>query len=536
MKTLNQPCALRTPLDPAGAAFFWRSKAYTLLKVDVAVDNNRDGEVSFDGTDVTTEEQPFRFWLNDDSDITEIGESPSGVADSADNEITTKRDLEDFTRLSFRAEGIEEQLKNGDIELGFKWKNASDSPSLKLYWSAMASGSKLYVEDDSEADLQMAADYKAALGTVSGSTATYIDKKVFEDIDAEGAVHFLFEGVSEGKGQLVTMLKINGSESEGPGEWIELLEIEKMYQTANATPTGGFASTLQNTSSAPNYPSFGHSIESGFEAAWDETQNATVFIHGWRTSAEGSRMSAEIMFKRLWWEGYKGRFVYFRWPTLTGDYTFSDSELRAWKYGESLKSLLSSGVLSGYRKNVVAHSLGNVVVGGAIKRGASFDTYVAMQAAIAAGCYDMNSSDTYFAAKVTPDLADPDKGYRGYLSDTSISVINYYNPNDYALVAGTYSTFFFGSYDTNWRKWQRDYKPRSASLGTAWDGSIRYVYDSSEPSLIFRLYLFRDRPPAAFDDEILRYVSDNEESMSMIASSKSAALGATQGTLLISSN
>jgi len=35
MKTLDQPCALRTPLDPVRAAFFWRSKAYTLLKVDV---------------------------------------------------------------------------------------------------------------------------------------------------------------------------------------------------------------------------------------------------------------------------------------------------------------------------------------------------------------------------------------------------------------------------------------------------------------------------------------------------------------------
>ncbi|MBT63962.1 MAG: hypothetical protein CML13_12200 [Puniceicoccaceae bacterium] len=495
--------------------------------MDMAVDGDRDGEVTFEGADTTSEDEPFRFWLNNDSDIAEVGESPTGAADSSNNEISTKRDLEDFARLSFTTDVIQDQLKSGDIELGFKWKGAEGSPSLKLYWSAMSDGSKLYVEDDEEADLQMDAKYKTALGTVSGSTATYVDKKVFESIEDDDKVHFLFEGVSAGKGELIMTLKMNGTESETSGEWIELLPIEKMYQTANATPTGGFNSTLQNTATAPSYPSFGHSIESGFEAAWDETQNATVFIHGWRTPAEGSRMAAEIMFKRLWWQGYQGRFIYFRWPTLTGDYTFSDSELRAWKYGDSLKSLLDSGIPNGYRKNVVAHSLGNIVVGGAIKRGASMNTYVAMQAAIPAGCYDTSSSDNYFAAKSTPDLADPDKGYRGHLSDTSINVINYFNPSDYALVAGTYNTFFFGSYDTNWRKWQRDYKPRYGSLGTAWDGDIRYIYNPSDPSLILRLYLFRDRPIAANDDEILRYVNDIEESMSMIASSKSAALGAT---------
>jgi len=38
MKILNQPCALRPPLDPVRAAFFGRSKAYTLLKVDLSAD------------------------------------------------------------------------------------------------------------------------------------------------------------------------------------------------------------------------------------------------------------------------------------------------------------------------------------------------------------------------------------------------------------------------------------------------------------------------------------------------------------------
>jgi hypothetical protein len=46
MKTLDQPCALRTPLDPAGAAFFWRSKAYTLLKVDITAEDGDGNNVA----------------------------------------------------------------------------------------------------------------------------------------------------------------------------------------------------------------------------------------------------------------------------------------------------------------------------------------------------------------------------------------------------------------------------------------------------------------------------------------------------------
>jgi hypothetical protein len=36
------------------------------------------------------------------------------------------------------------------------------------------------------------------------------------------------------------------------------------------------------------------------------------------TEAESENFS-ETMFKRLWWQGYKGRFAALRWPTLSAD-------------------------------------------------------------------------------------------------------------------------------------------------------------------------------------------------------------------------
>jgi hypothetical protein len=91
------------------------------------VDANRDGEMSFTvaathDKDGTTAEKPYRFWLNNDHDTAtsahpEGEEMDSGPEDSADNAITSKRDLEDFTRLWITFKGITEMLKTGGVTL-----------------------------------------------------------------------------------------------------------------------------------------------------------------------------------------------------------------------------------------------------------------------------------------------------------------------------------------------------------------------------------------------------------------------------------
>jgi hypothetical protein len=50
--------------------------------------------------------------------------------------------------------------------------------------------------------------------------------------------HFLFEGVSEGKGQLVvTIHNSDGKETaEGPGVWLDLKDVKEMYLRGMALP------------------------------------------------------------------------------------------------------------------------------------------------------------------------------------------------------------------------------------------------------------------------------------------------------------
>lgn len=113
---------------------------------------------------------------------------------------------------------------------------------------------------------------------------------------------------------------------------------------------------------------------------------------------------AETMFKRLWWQKYKGHVGLFDWPTLTtidfigipidGLLKYDRSEQMSWNSAKALKVLLESLYSddSPYKGKVrvLAHSQGNVVTGEAIKLAlpGTVHTYIASQAAIPANVYD----------------------------------------------------------------------------------------------------------------------------------------------------
>jgi len=78
--------------------------AVIMLNVDLSVDANRDGVVSLtDDDDDPTQDKPFRFWLNHDTDDSDTEEEPATTPDYSNSTIDTQRDLEDFARLWFSA-------------------------------------------------------------------------------------------------------------------------------------------------------------------------------------------------------------------------------------------------------------------------------------------------------------------------------------------------------------------------------------------------------------------------------------------------
>ncbi len=230
----DDPRSLEYP-DVDGCALF-----LYLIPIELAVDANRDGQIQLGrARDITQANAPFRFWCNDDNDGTGNGtEALGGAEDSSDNEIRSKRDLEDFARLWLRVGGLHKEIADGKVRIGLKWRDSSD-PSIQVYRAAESNGRTRYLERNGPATSQISGDYKIAKATVTGTGPAMFPTDVFANLsDQRPNTYFLFEGVSEGKGQLVvTLHTANGTEiAEGPGVWLDLLNIKSMYARASATP------------------------------------------------------------------------------------------------------------------------------------------------------------------------------------------------------------------------------------------------------------------------------------------------------------
>jgi len=165
----------------------------------------------------------------------------------------------------------------------------------------------------------------------------------------------------------------------------------------------------------------------------------------------------ETAFKRLYWQGYKGHFGAFQWPTgygfgggawdvLTDPRNFDNSESNAWASATGLLGKLND-LNNQYPGHVylMAHSMGNVVAGEALKQssGQVVNTYVAMQAAIAAHAYDPScATHSFYYLGINRDNGTPNRFAEHWTNDAScyfngingaVTFVNFFNVNDYAL-------------------------------------------------------------------------------------------------------
>ena len=199
-------------------------------------------------------------------------------------------------------------------------------------------------------------------------------------------------------------------------------------------------------------PSFEYSISQATNTPY------ILFVHGWNMERWVKDRFAETAFKRLYWQGYQGRFGSFRWPTGSGitDTTsavvehrnFDDSEFNAWKSGTGLKNMLTRlNILYPGNAYLMAHSMGNVVTGEALRLAGTnqlVNTYVAMQGAVASHAYDPNRPNRYLGAGGIQDSGTPNRYAQYYTNGAPCyfngsagagTYVNFFNTNDFALSA-----------------------------------------------------------------------------------------------------
>ena len=446
-----------TAIDPTPAG----QHAVLLTPLLMAVDANRDGTVSYGGDDMTSSNAPYRFWLNDDQDTPTSDwpfndqapeQVPPQTPDSQSSQIVSMRDLEDWTRLWIKISGMSSDIKAGKILVGLKWKTVvSETPSIKIVQATDSDGGLGYIKDSTKAQTQIGSailrnadpslpnrggysDSQLQLITPSTQTADFIfPTSVWSNLSNSNSSFFLFEGITEGKGELeIVFLQSDGKTLMCPGGsvWLDLLQIKKMYDRGHSEPTNDNFGYPYNT--PYNAPSVvykpGDTSEGGtpppIDVSDDEADELIVFVHGICITLDPFTSYSATMYKRLWWSGYKGRFAAFQWSTpgfptatsiasdpLATPAVFNNGEFHAWNCGPALaafvnaeRALVKAHSQSGANPIVgmAAHSLGNVVANSAYKAGLTTDYYCPMEAAISLSCFYPNLNTT-----TDPTFIDP---------------------------------------------------------------------------------------------------------------------------------
>ncbi len=456
-----------------------------LLPVEVAVDGNRDGEVTFNGVDRVTNEKPYRFWVNSDKDAGDDAaaedKNPNDTnidPDSDNDTIDCLRDLEDFTQLVLNAGSLAELIESDAIEIGFRFTDvkAGTDPSIRVFYAHEQDGNApdfdgaKYLTDETAAQAQMAhANSFARVDSGSQSLGiipnTFFDGSFFPEIDSQNPfVRFIFEGISPGEGTLALVVKMSdGTETEAPLLRMELLEVTDMYEHWTVGDDIDF-----EISAIPDQAS--RTSDSGtYDPEGPEEDDCIVFVHGWRMLNWERRYFASTAFKRLWHQGYKGRFFHFSWPTewterrtgILWDYlgnppedadNYADSEERAYHSAEGLRAFLMDlrTQYGAHRVRMFAHSMGGIVASEAMHLhskisggGQLLRTYASCQAAMAAYAYDSSATPRTTSAFLNLLFYDTPESYAAYPPTpgseyyagigSAGEIVNFHNIQDDAL-------------------------------------------------------------------------------------------------------
>ena len=192
------------------------------------------------------------------------------------------------------------------------------------------------------------------------------------------------------------------------------------------------------------------SFQYSYDSQTDINTPYILHVHGSNMEPWEKDRFAETMYKRLYWQGYQGRFGSFRWPTASGyspvlsppsEAFFGEIEDTAWLSAIGLKNLLTRlDILYPDQVQLSAHSMGNIAAGEALRQATStlVQTYTAFQGSVPAQDYDTNAP----TLTVSPDAGEPNV-YAHYWNATnaqyfagvigSARYVNFFNTNDFVL-------------------------------------------------------------------------------------------------------
>jgi Alpha/beta hydrolase of unknown function (DUF900) len=467
-----------------------------VIKLQLDVNHDRVMDLSFGGPDNTSQARPFVFWVNNDydrlapdsDDNTNYDDSVSPSSPQAvtpyspwqaapDSEyrdafghrvIPNRRDLQDFARLWVCGvtSNVLAALPPGTT-VTLDWGDVGNpnpaNPTIDLFPAADPDGGIGYLTNATIAATQVTwppppwrpndpnpCPYAGRLGP---GQSIQLNGSPFTNHWAGN--YFIWCGVSNGTGGLTLTIAQGGTNVLAQTTmYIQLVDIKQMYERWTIGDRPSFAPTNVARIAQEDIP-----LPFQYPAPTDTNTSYILYVHGWNVDRYDKDRFAETAFKRLYWQGYQGRFGAFRWPTdygfkgtlwkaTTDPKNYDNSEYTAWQSATGLLNKLNdlNGQYPGH-VYMLAHSMGNVVAGEALRlAGASqvVNTYVASQGAIPAHVYDSTVTNLIdFTHKnpsypITLSSYGPDTPniYGNWLAGNSAAVgrrVNFCNPTDFAL-------------------------------------------------------------------------------------------------------
>jgi hypothetical protein len=363
-----------------------------LISAELMVDANRDGRIDANDSEQVTEDNPWRWWINDDDDSGDTGGSDmpqnsehpnySTVAapDGSDvGIIDGTRDLVDFFPLylniselasRFPADGSNSytyNLKQEGGSVNFVYTDLSPTGALDYLRKLTGAGANNALALGGTPESPGAVTHRIT------SEGVALDPQWIKRISSTAYGILLIEGRKPDKNPIV--LEIDDSAGHRVTQVqlsLSLSSVEKMYRHKNLMGADNV------TGGPPDYATGDDSVHTEPENYPDTLCNNKyfVFVHGYNVNPEASRgWNAEI-FKRIHQSGSKARFVGVTWNGADTQISGMDVTVNYHKNVDhafqTAKGTEGAVGLADYVRalngNVIvaAHSLGNLIVASAI--------------------------------------------------------------------------------------------------------------------------------------------------------------------------
>ena len=495
---------------------------------------------------------PFRFWINDDNDDGAIASGSSdipgeGSGNASDTAVNGYSDLVDFFPLWLDIGSVLGLLDSHGFTVSLQYEPGGIG---FVYTELAPEQACSYLTNSAAASAALSETVNLIDGFGTGHP---LDEAFLSSIQQDGHGVLLVEGryASDPPLQL-NILDPNGEifcTAELP---LQMSGVEDFYRWINLRPGQQGDSRTGDPENNPDLFTNGKNV---------------FFLHGFNVDADAARGWNAEVFKRLYWAGSKAKFWGMTWDGDVG-------LINALCYQEDVANALAvasnfnaqvSGV--GGDKIVLAHSLGNMVVSGAIQDyGLSVNKYFMLNAAVASECYDPTAfndatngnymvnedwagySNKTWTAKWNELFSEPDDreklSWNNRFPDVAAVAYNYCSTGDeiFEIYAGMPSAFAGGPFHLERYAWQKQelFKGRTVLGvpvlgGTAWAGwgfSGEYTMAQANAATESQLRtnaVFRHAPTSMFSSNILEQAVNDILAQGIPA--LSAAAGVTNFTL-----